>query len=77
MGSGAIQAGWFLNEAYQSKNFKRLLAGEVVAAIRQNGGCYTYIIGHTAGKETVKIGLVQIDDPSQPEDKARRVNSIG
>lgn len=45
-GFGAIQGGLFLEEAWKSGNFSRLVVAEVlpavVDAVRQNGGRYGY-----------------------------------
>ncbi len=79
-GFGAIQAGLFLYEAYQSGHFGRLAVAEVlperVAALRKAGGRYGLNIAREDGVERVEIGPVEIDDPAVPADRARLVAAI-
>jgi mannitol-1-phosphate 5-dehydrogenase len=79
-GFGAIQAGLFLYEAYRSGNFARLVVAEVlpdlVANLRQAGGEYTLNIAHPDRVESVRIGPVEIYDPSVAVDRERLVDAL-
>ena len=79
-GFGAIQAGLFLYEAYRSGNFGRLVVVEVlpdlVSNLRQAGGYYTVNIAHPDRVEPVRIGPVEINDPSVAEDRERQVAAL-
>jgi mannitol-1-phosphate 5-dehydrogenase len=79
-GFGAIQAGLFLYEAYQSGAFNRLVVAEVVpelvAAIRQAGGMYGLNIAQSDGIESVQIGPVDILNPNHPADREKLLDAI-
>ena len=79
-GFGAIQAGLFLYEAYRSGNFGRLVVAEVlpdlVAGLRRAGGYYTLNIAHPDRVESVRIGPVEINDPSVAGDRERQVAAL-
>jgi mannitol-1-phosphate 5-dehydrogenase len=79
-GFGAIQAGLFLYEAYRSGNFGRLVVAEVmpdlVANLRQAEGFYTLNIAHPDRVESVRIGPVEIYDPSVAADRERHVAAL-
>ena len=79
-GFGAIQAGLFLNEAYRSGNFGRLVVAEVspdlVSSLRRAGGYYTLNIAHPDRVESVRIGPVEINDPSVAADRESLVAAL-
>ena len=79
-GFGAIQAGLFLYEAYQSGGFARLVVGEVapelVNAVRQNVGSYAVNIAHHDRVEAAVVGPVQIENPAEPQDLARLIDAV-
>ena len=79
-GFGAIQAGLFLYEAFRSGNFSRLVVAEVlpdlVLNLRQAGGYYTVNIAHADRVEPVRIGPVEINDPSVAVDRERQVAAL-
>ncbi len=83
-GFGAIQAGLFLYEAFQSGNFARLVVAEVmpdvVAALRggggQSGGFYRVNIAHADRIETAQVGPVQAYDPAHAADRAALIEAI-
>ena len=79
-GFGAIQAGLFLYEAFRSGGFGRLVVAEVVPdlvdAVRCNHGWYSVNVAHADHVEEVRVGPVQIENPSQPLDTARLVDAV-
>jgi len=79
-GFGAIQAGLFLYEAYRSGNFGRLVVAEVlpdlVSNLRRAGGYYTLNIAHPDRVEPVRVGPVEIHDPSVAADRERQVAAL-
>ncbi|MCC7206159.1 MAG: hypothetical protein IT323_02570, partial [Anaerolineae bacterium] len=79
-GFGAIQAGLFLYEAYQSGAFGRLIVAEVmpdmVHLLRGAGGQYTVNIAHREGVEAAHIGPISIEDPAVEADRARLIEAI-
>jgi mannitol-1-phosphate 5-dehydrogenase len=79
-GFGAIQAGLFLYEAFQSGNFGRLVVAEVVpdvvAAIRAANGFYSVNIAHADHIEQAHVGPIEILNPSDPIDRALLVKAI-
>jgi len=79
-GFGAIQAGLFLYEAYQSGNFGRLVVGEVVPdaveALRASEGRYAVNVAHADRVEVARIGPVQIENPAVAADTERLVEAL-
>ena len=75
-GFGAIQAGLFLYEAFESGHFRRLVVAEVVPSVveqtRDGNGTYSVNIAHADRIETVQVGPLEILDPNQPELKLKR-----
>ncbi|MGZ4148226.1 MAG: mannitol dehydrogenase family protein [Actinomycetota bacterium] len=69
-GFGPIQAGLFLQEAWRSGAFGRLVVAEivpdVVAAVRASGGMCTVNVAHCDRVERVELGPVEIVDPDDP-----------
>jgi len=72
-GFGPIQAGLFVNEAFKSGNFSRIVISEVdqklVDAVRANNGCYYINVAKFDGIEAFKIEGLEIFNPSVDEDK--------
>ena len=79
-GFGAIQAGLFLYEAYRSGNFRRLVVAEVlpdlVSNLRRAGGYYTVNVAYPDRIESVRIGPVEINDPSVAADRERQIAAL-
>ena len=79
-GFGAIQAGLFLYEAYQSGHFGRLVVAEVlpdrVEAVRRAQGCYWLNIAQADHIERVAVGPVEIYNPAVEADRKRLIAAI-
>ena len=79
-GFGAIQGGLFLYEAFQSGNFRRLVAGEVVTdvvrAVRAASGNFSVNIAHADRVEVAEIGPIEIEDPAAEADRARLISAV-
>ncbi len=79
-GFGAIQAGLFLHEAYQSGAFRRLVivevVPEVVAALRRSNGYFAVNIAHPHRVETATIGPIEAEDPGDPASRARILSAL-
>lgn len=79
-GFGAIQAGLFCYEAARSKAFRHLVVAEIVpnviADLRAVGGMYTVNVAHADHIEAVKVGPVQMENPTLYADRARLVEAI-
>ena len=79
-GFGAIQAGLFLLEAFESGAFSRLVVAEVmpdvVKAVRAAGGVYTVNVAHADHVEAVQVGPVAIENPAVAEDRARLIEAV-
>lgn len=79
-GFGPIQAGLFLYEAFHSGNFGRLVIAEVVPSVveglRRAGGFFSLNIAHFDRIETVRIGPVEVYNPSVEADHAALVDAI-
>jgi mannitol-1-phosphate 5-dehydrogenase len=80
IGFGAIQAGLFLYEAYQSGAFARLLVAEVVpevvAALRATGGSFAVNIAHARHIESLTLGPVALENPAEAADRERIIAAI-
>jgi mannitol-1-phosphate 5-dehydrogenase len=67
-GFGPIQAGLFVNEAFVSGNFSRIVVAEIdetiVDAVRANNGTYFVNVAKSDGIEAVKIDGIEIYDPN-------------
>jgi mannitol-1-phosphate 5-dehydrogenase len=72
-GFGAIQAGLFLYEAFESGNFRRLVVAEVVPdvveQVRAADGMFAVNIAHADRIEIARVGPVEIYDPADPADR--------
>lgn len=79
-GFGAIQAGLFLYEAYQSGNFARLVVAEVVpevvASVRHAHGRAVVNIAHPDRVEQVALGPIAIENPADDADRDRLVAAV-
>ncbi len=79
-GFGAIQAGLFLYEAYQSGNFARLVVAEVVPevveSVRRAHGRVLVNIAHPDRVEQAALGPIAIEDPATDADRERLVAAI-
>jgi mannitol-1-phosphate 5-dehydrogenase len=79
-GFGAIQAGLFLYEAFQSDAFARLCVAEVmpkvVSEVRDAGGYFTVNVAHFDRIEKARVGPIQIEDPALAADRQRLVQRI-
>ena len=60
-GFGAIQSGLFLNEAYRSGNFSRLVVAEVmpdvVEEVKRSSGDVSINVAHSDHVEKIKMGI--------------------
>jgi mannitol-1-phosphate 5-dehydrogenase len=79
-GFGAIQSGLFLYEAFHSGEFRRLVVAEVlpemVAAVKQEGGYFCVNIAHPDRVESVRVGPVEIHNPSLESDRMNILAAI-
>ncbi len=79
-GFGAIQGGLFLQEAWQSGNFSRLVVAEVlpsvVEAIRNNGGYYELNIATPTGIKAHRVGPVEIFNPLDEADRVELIHAV-
>jgi len=79
-GFGPIQAGLFVNEAYKSGNFSRIVISEVdqklVDAVRANKGCYYINVAKSNCIEVFKIEGLEIFNPSVDNDKAELLKAL-
>ncbi len=79
-GFGAIQGGLFLQEAWHSGNFSRLVVAEVVPsvveAVRNNGGYYELNIATPTGNKAHRVGPIEILNPLDEKDRAELVRAV-
>src|ERR1700710_560789 len=79
-GFGAIQAGLFLWEAQQSRNFGRLVVAmtndEVVAALRRNGGTFRINIAMSSRREIGEVRNVEIYNPQVEADRQALLEAV-
>ncbi|OQA01625.1 MAG: Mannitol-1-phosphate 5-dehydrogenase [Planctomycetes bacterium ADurb.Bin401] len=79
-GFGPIQAGLFVNEAYKSGNFSRIVISEVdqklVDAVRANKGRYYINVAKSNGIEAFKIEGIEIYNPTNAEDRKEIVKAL-
>lgn len=72
-GFGPIQAGLFVNEAFRSGRFKRIVIAEIdrslVDAVRANNGSYFLNIAGNEGIEQVRIDNIELVNPSEDADR--------
>ena len=79
-GFGAIQGGLFLQEAWRSGNFSRLVVAEVVPsvvdAVRNHAGCYELNVATPSGITAHRVGPVEILNPLDGRDRAELVAAV-
>ena len=79
-GFGPIQAGLFVNEAFKSGNFSRIVISEIdqklVDAVRANNGCYYINVAKSNGIETFKIEGIEIYNPSIETDRSEIIKAL-
>lgn len=79
-GFGAIQAGLFLYEAFQSNHFKRLIVAEVVPevvdSVRGADGRVLVNIAHPDRVEQAALGPIAIENPGVEADRERLIAAI-
>lgn len=72
-GFGAIQAGLFLQEAFRSGAFSRLVVAEIdpqtVGSLRAGGSHFMLNIAHSDRIESVRIGPVEVFNPNDERDR--------
>jgi len=80
IGFGAIQAGLFLFEAYETGRFDRLVVAEVVPEtidkVRQNNGSYWLNVATENGIETHEIKGIEIYNPLDAADREKLVDAL-
>jgi mannitol-1-phosphate/altronate dehydrogenase len=80
-GFGAIQAGLFLDEAFRSGRFTRLVVAEVVESavqtVRADQGTFTVNVAGRAGIERHVVKGIEIYNPNRAEDRQALVEAIG
>ncbi len=71
-GFGPIQAGLFAKEAFESRNFKRIVISEIdqklVDAVRANRGTYYVNVARSDRVETVRIDGVELFNPTRDKE---------
>ena len=79
-GFGAIQAGLFLYEAFESGNFRRLVVAEVVPEVveqvRVAGGMFAVNIAHADRIEIAQAGPIEIYNPAEPADREQLTSAL-
>ena len=79
-GFGAIQSGLFLDEAYRSGRFTRLVVAEVmddvVRAVRADRGVFTVNVATKDGIERHEVRGVELFNPNRPEEREALVEAI-
>lgn len=79
-GFGPIQSGLFVNEAFQSGNFSRIVIAEIdrklVDTIRANSGSYYINVAKSDGIETIKIDGIEIFNPNVEEDRQKLLEAL-
>jgi mannitol-1-phosphate 5-dehydrogenase len=79
-GFGAIQAGLFLYEAFQSGAFRRLVVGEVVpevvSSVLRSEGHFSVNVAQRDHVQRIDVGPVEIDNPAVGSDRQRLVDAV-
>ena len=79
-GFGPVQAGLFVNEAFHSTNFRRIVISEIdaelVDAITANNGSYYVNIAKANGIEAVKIEGIKIFNPDVEEGRNALIEAL-
>ena len=72
-GFGPIQSALFVNEAFQSGSFSRIVIAEIdqeiVEAVRANKGSYYVNVAKADGIEAFKVDNVELLNPNIEEDR--------
>jgi len=72
-GFGPIQGGLFVNEAFQSGNFRRIVVAEIdqelIDAVRTNNGTYFVNVAKADGIEVVKVDNIELYNPNVDDDR--------
>jgi mannitol-1-phosphate 5-dehydrogenase len=79
-GFGAIQAGLFLYEAYQSGAFARLVVAEivpeVVTALRRAGGAFHVNVAHPDHIISARVDGIEIFNPKEENERALIIDAL-
>jgi len=79
-GFGPIQGGLFVNEAFRSGNFRRIVVAEVdgklVEGIRRSGGEYCVNIAGNSGIEVQRIGGIEIYSSTVEADRVKLLEAL-
>ena len=79
-GFGAIQAGLFLQEAFHSRAFSRLVVAEIdpkiVGSLRAGGNHFMLNIAHSDRIESVRIGPVEVCNPNDERDRKLLIAAV-
>jgi mannitol-1-phosphate 5-dehydrogenase len=79
-GFGPIQSGLFVNEAFSSGNFSRIVIAEInrilVDAVRTNNGCYYINVARSDGIKTVRIDGIEIYNPAVEQDRKVLIEAL-
>ena len=80
-GFGPIQGGLFVDEAYASGNFSRIVIAEIdqklVDAVRANGGSYAVNIARRDRIDVVNIHNIELLNPNVEDDRNKLVAVLG
>ena len=79
-GFGPIQSGLFVNEAFQSGNFSRIVIAEIdlklIDIIRANSGSYYINVAKSNGIKIIKIDGIEIFNPNVEEDRQKLLEAL-
>jgi mannitol-1-phosphate 5-dehydrogenase len=79
-GFGPIQSGLFVDEAYASGKFSRIVISEVdptvVKAVRDNGGTYFVNVAKSDGIEVREVKGVEIFNPTVDSDRTELIEAL-
>ncbi len=79
-GFGPIQAGLFLNEAFKSGNFSRLVVSEIddelVAAVMKNKGTFSVNVARADRIDVVSVSGVELLNPVAENDREKLIEAI-
>ena len=79
-GFGPIQAGLFVREVARSRNFDRIVIGEIdqilIHAVRRNKGSYCINIAEKDGIRTEIMEGVEVYNPSLPPERKKLIDSV-
>jgi mannitol-1-phosphate 5-dehydrogenase len=79
-GFGPIQGGLFVDEAYASGNFSRIVIAEIdqtlVDAVRANGGSYAVNIARRDRVDVVNVRSIELLNPNVERDKNKLIEAL-